>query len=115
MLPTHAQSLLGSSLSYGPVYGAGSTPLSSLACSIGENGLGTKYATLGSLANFPNVGTAPTLSKWGIPTVPLLFLVRLCSDHGLVQAMLRSQPVREHEQRHDIRGNNKLDEAYQYS
>jgi len=65
VLPTLAQS--SSSLSYDPVYGTDTTPLSGLACSNGANGLGTKYPTLGSLKNFPNVGAAPTVSQWGDP------------------------------------------------
>lgn len=62
VFPTHAQ--LTSSLSYDAIYGTGSTPLSQLACSGGKNGLGTKYLTLDSLKNFPNVGAAPTVLEW---------------------------------------------------
>ncbi|KIM65697.1 hypothetical protein SCLCIDRAFT_445914 [Scleroderma citrinum Foug A] len=65
VLPTHAQT--PSSLSYDAVYGTDSTPLSQLACSNGANGLGTKYPTLGSLKNFPNVGASPTVAGWNDP------------------------------------------------
>ncbi|KAG6333256.1 hypothetical protein ID866_5837 [Astraeus odoratus] len=55
------------SVTYDYNYQNPSFPLSSTACSNGDNGLVTKgYPTLGSLPNFPNVGGIPGL-VWNSP------------------------------------------------
>lgn len=50
---------------YDPVYGNGSTPMLSLACSDGPNGLYTKgYTDLSALPAFPRVAATETVVGW---------------------------------------------------
>ncbi|KAF8836846.1 Cerato-platanin [Paxillus ammoniavirescens] len=49
-------------VTYSTFYDDPSTSLGITACSNGVNGLQTKYPTLGSIPNFPNVGGIPGLT-----------------------------------------------------
>ncbi|KIJ64640.1 hypothetical protein HYDPIDRAFT_28574 [Hydnomerulius pinastri MD-312] len=57
-LPIFAETV---EVTYNTNYDDASFPLSSTACSNGVNGLESKYPTLGSIPNFPNVGGIPGL------------------------------------------------------
>ncbi|KAJ5753375.1 uncharacterized protein N7511_007528 [Penicillium nucicola] len=56
------------SVSYDTKYDVKASPLTTVACSDGINGLiPLGYTTFGSLPNFPNVGGALTIPSWNSP------------------------------------------------
>lgn len=56
------------SLSYDTAYDSKPSSINAVACSDGQNGLGTRgYNTLGSLPNFPNIAGVPAIKSWNSP------------------------------------------------
>lgn len=53
---------------YDTTYDNAALPITSIACSDGANGLGSKgYSTLGAVPGFPSVGASPTIGGWNSP------------------------------------------------
>jgi hypothetical protein len=91
-LLTSLTTILADQIRYDPVYDNPNTPLNSVACSNGPNGLETKYGytTLGDLPGFPMIGAFAAVEGWNSPNVSICLPLYGKFTNHVVRNLLRS-------------------------